>query len=40
MKPFKYTNASNEAGAVRAVSANKEAKFLGGGTKLNDLMKE
>jgi xanthine dehydrogenase YagS FAD-binding subunit len=40
MKPFKYTNASDEAAAVRAVSANKEAKFLAGGTNLIDLMKE
>jgi xanthine dehydrogenase YagS FAD-binding subunit len=40
MRPFKYTNANDEAGAVRAVSANKEAKFLAGGTNLIDLMKE
>jgi xanthine dehydrogenase YagS FAD-binding subunit len=40
MKPFKYTEAADEAGAVRAVSANKAAKFLAGGTNLIDLMKE
>jgi xanthine dehydrogenase YagS FAD-binding subunit len=40
MKPFKYTEGSDEAAAVRAVSANKSAKFLAGGTNLIDLMKE
>jgi xanthine dehydrogenase YagS FAD-binding subunit len=40
MRPFKYTNASDETAAVRAVSANKSAKFLAGGTNLIDLMKE
>lgn len=40
MKPFKYTKASDERAAVRAVSANREAKFLAGGTNLIDLMKE
>ena len=40
MKPFKYTEATDEAAAVRTVSANKSAKFLAGGTNLIDLMKE
>jgi xanthine dehydrogenase YagS FAD-binding subunit len=40
MKPFRYTEATDEAAAVRAVSANKSAKFLAGGTNLIDLMKE
>jgi xanthine dehydrogenase YagS FAD-binding subunit len=40
MKPFKYTEAADEAAAVRAVAANKSAKFLAGGTNLIDLMKE
>jgi xanthine dehydrogenase YagS FAD-binding subunit len=40
MKSFKYTNASDETAAVRAVSANKSAKFLAGGTNIIDLMKE
>jgi xanthine dehydrogenase YagS FAD-binding subunit len=40
MRPFKYTEATDETGAVRAVSANKEAKFLAGGSNLIDLMKE
>jgi xanthine dehydrogenase YagS FAD-binding subunit len=40
MKPFKYSEATDEAAAVRVVSANKAAKFLAGGTNLIDLMKE
>ncbi len=40
MRPFKYSRALNTANAVRAVSGNKEAKFLAGGTNLVDLMKE
>lgn len=40
MKTFKYTEAADEAIAVRTVSANKSAKFLAGGTNLIDLMKE
>lgn len=40
MKSFKYTNATDETAAVRAVSANAQAKFLAGGTNLIDLMKE
>src|SRR5687767_5556431 len=40
MRPFKYSRALDTANAVRAVSGNKEAKFLAGGTNLVDLMKE
>ena len=40
MQPFKYTRATDVAGATRAVSANKNARFLGGGTNLLDLMRE
>ncbi len=40
MKSFKYSRATDEANAVRAVSANQTAKFLAGGTNLFDLMKE
>jgi xanthine dehydrogenase YagS FAD-binding subunit len=40
MKPFNYSNASEPATAITAVSANPGAKFLGGGTNLVDLMKE
>jgi xanthine dehydrogenase YagS FAD-binding subunit len=40
MKSFKYSSATDAASAVRAVSANKSAKFLAGGTNLIDLMKE
>jgi len=40
MQPFKYTRATDVAGATRAVSANKDARFLGGGTNLLDLMRE
>src|SRR5688572_25656925 len=40
MRPFKYSRASDPVGAVRAASANPEAKFLAGGTNLVDLMKE
>jgi xanthine dehydrogenase YagS FAD-binding subunit len=40
MKSFKYSSATDAAGAVRAVSANQSAKFLAGGTNLIDLMKE
>src|SRR5215204_7375745 len=40
MRPFKYTEGRDETSAVRAVSANKSAKFLAGGTNLIDLMKE
>jgi xanthine dehydrogenase YagS FAD-binding subunit len=40
MRPFKYVRASDAAGAVRAVAANPQARFLAGGTNLLDLMKE
>jgi xanthine dehydrogenase YagS FAD-binding subunit len=40
MKSFKYTEPTETDVAVRAVSANKSAKFLAGGTNLIDLMKE
>ena len=40
MRPFKYSRATDTTSAVRALSANKEAKFLAGGTNLIDLMKE
>src|SRR5436853_7118223 len=39
MNPFTYKRASNQAEAIREVASNKEAKFLGGGTNLIDLMK-
>jgi xanthine dehydrogenase YagS FAD-binding subunit len=40
MRPFKYSNASDPLTAIRIVSANPTAKYLGGGTNLVDLMKE
>jgi len=40
MRPFKYTRASDANAAVRAVTANPNAKFLAGGTNILDLMKE
>jgi xanthine dehydrogenase YagS FAD-binding subunit len=40
MQPFKYTRATDVTGATRAVSSNKDARFLGGGTNLLDLMRE
>jgi xanthine dehydrogenase YagS FAD-binding subunit len=40
MKSFKYSRVTDPANAVQAVSSNKEAKFLAGGTNLIDLMKE
>lgn len=40
MRTFKYTRAPDPATAVRTVSADKDAKFLAGGTNLIDLMKE
>jgi len=40
MRPFKYSNAADPAAAITAISANTDAKFLGGGTNLLDLMKE
>ena len=40
MRPFKYSKASDTAAAAKAVSANKDANFLAGGTNILDLMKE
>ena len=40
MQPFKYTRATDVSGAVKAVSANTNAKFVAGGTNILDLMKE
>src|ERR687893_2286282 len=40
MRPFKYTRASDADAAARAVAANRDAKFLAGGTNILDLMKE
>jgi xanthine dehydrogenase YagS FAD-binding subunit len=39
MTPFSYTRASDRDAAIRDVSGKPEAKFLGGGTNLIDLMK-
>lgn len=39
MRSFTYTRASDVASAVDEVSAEKEAKFIAGGTNLLDLMK-
>jgi xanthine dehydrogenase YagS FAD-binding subunit len=40
MRPFSFTRAADPAAAIKAVFANKGAKFLAGGTNLIDLMKE
>ncbi|NNE98737.1 MAG: xanthine dehydrogenase family protein subunit M, partial [Pyrinomonadaceae bacterium] len=40
MRPFKYDRAKRAKDAIQAVSSNKSAKFLAGGTNLVDLMKE
>ncbi|HEY1770356.1 MAG TPA: xanthine dehydrogenase family protein subunit M [Chthoniobacterales bacterium] len=39
MNPFTYSRASDAQTAVSAVAGNAQAKFLGGGTNLIDLMK-
>ena len=39
MRPFRYERAFDEGGAVAMLDANPEAKFLGGGTNLVDLMR-
>jgi xanthine dehydrogenase YagS FAD-binding subunit len=39
MNPFSYTRAADPQQAITAVSAKPQAKFLGGGTNLIDLMK-
>lgn len=40
MRPFKYTRANDVQSAARAVTVNRNAKFLAGGTNILDLMKE
>jgi xanthine dehydrogenase YagS FAD-binding subunit len=40
MRPFKYTRAADPEAALRASSANGDAKFIAGGTNVLDLMKE
>ncbi|MEV0614566.1 xanthine dehydrogenase family protein subunit M [Nonomuraea sp. NPDC050404] len=40
MKSFAYVKATNVEDAVRAITAEPGAKFLGGGTNLVDLMRE
>jgi xanthine dehydrogenase YagS FAD-binding subunit len=40
MRPFDYSRARNSAEAVRLVSERSQARFLGGGTNLVDLMRE
>ena len=39
MKPFRYERATDAASAVALVTADPDARFLGGGTNLVDLMK-
>ena len=39
MRPFDYERAESVAGAVQAVAADPEARFIAGGTNLLDLMK-
>ncbi len=39
MTPFTYSRATDAQQAVTALAANPQAKFLGGGTNLVDLMK-
>ena len=39
MKPFSYTRADSSGAAVAAVNGSRNAKFIGGGTNLLDLMK-
>ncbi len=40
MKPFKYTRAESPGAAVKSLSGNPTARYLGGGTNLLDLMKD
>lgn len=40
MRPFAFKRAAAPADAVKFVSANKDARFIAGGTNLIDLMKE
>ncbi|MGB6297517.1 MAG: FAD binding domain-containing protein, partial [Rivularia sp. (in: cyanobacteria)] len=39
MKPFNYQKADSSNAAVQELSNNNQAKFIGGGTNLLDLMK-
>jgi xanthine dehydrogenase YagS FAD-binding subunit len=39
MRPFDYQRATDAAGAVAAVAARPDARFLGGGTNLVDHLK-
>ena len=39
MEPFRYERAEDVGGAIAAIAATPEAKFLGGGTNLVDLMR-
>jgi len=39
MRPFTYSRASTVDEAIRMISQDQQAKFLGGGTNLIDLMK-
>jgi xanthine dehydrogenase YagS FAD-binding subunit len=40
MRPFRYAKASDAAGAVQFFAQGAQAKYLGGGTNLVDLMRE
>jgi xanthine dehydrogenase YagS FAD-binding subunit len=40
MRPFKYSSVTDANAATKAVSSNREASFLAGGTNILDLMKE
>ena len=40
MQPFTLERTNNSSAAVQAIAAHPEAKFIGGGTNLVDLMKE
>jgi len=39
MKPFEYSRAQDASSAIQTASQNPQAKFIGGGTNLVDLMK-
>ena len=40
MKNFAYARAENVGMAIQSITQNQNAKFLGGGTNLVDLMRE
>lgn len=40
MNPFSYQRAADDKAAIHAIAGNKDAKLLGGGTNLIDLMKD